>query len=201
MINHLMHCMIEMDSQGFEDFIDDYVIAHGIDRTITYLLFPFLDKIGILWMTDHIRVAQEHLVSNIIREKLIKGIQDVSNLQVGTKTVVMYLPEGELHELGLLYVHYLLKIRGTKVIYLGANLPFDELEFVVKFKKPGYIYAHLTSLPGKFNFERYLEMIGSRLKPVSAVFSGYVAQNYYKKVPGNVLLKKTLQEVIIELTG
>src|SRR5688572_7353523 len=44
MINHLMHCMIEMDGEGFEDFIDDYIISHGIDKTISYLLFPFLDK-------------------------------------------------------------------------------------------------------------------------------------------------------------
>lgn len=200
-INHLMHCMVELDGEGFEEFLDEHIIKHGIDKTISQLIFPFLDKIGILWMTDHIRVAQEHLVSNIIRQKLIKGIQDVSNLQIGTKTAVMFLPEGELHELGLLYVYYLLKIRGTHIIYLGANLPMDELEFVVKMKSPTYVYAHLTSLPGRFNFERYISVISSRLKSTSIVFSGRVAQNYGRKTPSNVLLKNSLQEVISELSG
>ncbi len=201
MINHLMHCMISLDGEGFEDFLDDYIINHGIDKTINYLIFPFLDKIGILWMTDHIRIAQEHLVSNIIRHKLIKGIHDVSNLQIGTKTVIMFLPEGELHELGLLYVHYLLKIRGTRIIYLGANLPLDELEFAVKMKSPGYVYAHLTSLPGKFNFEKYVGNIASRIKSAKIVFSGNVARNYLQKIPPNVLIKNTLSSVIDELSG
>lgn len=201
MINHLMQWMIELDGDGFEEFIDDYIFNNGIDKTISYLIFPFLNKIGILWMTDHIRAAQEHLVSNIIRQKLIKGIQDVSNLQVGTKSVVLFLPQGELHELGLLYVYYLLKIRGTKITYMGTDLPLDELEFVVKMKSPDYVYAHLTSLNGKFNFEKYLSHIASRLKTTSIVFSGNVARNYLQKVPQNVSLKQSLQEVIAELSG
>lgn len=152
-------------------------------------------------MTDRIRVAQEHLVSNIIRQKLIMGIQNVSNLQISKKTVVMFLPEGELHELGLLYVYYLLKIRGTKITYLGANLPMDELEFVVKTKSPAYVYAHLTSVPGRFNFEKYIGTMSSRLKSTTIVFSGNVVRNHLQNTPGNVLLKNTLSSVIEELSG
>jgi DNA-binding transcriptional MerR regulator len=200
-INSLLHSMVELDGEVFEEILDDHIQHYGVNKAISYLIFPFLSRVGILWMTDHVRVAQEHLVTNIIRQKLIKGIHDVSNLQMGTKTVVMYLPEGELHEIGLLYVCYLLKIRGTKIIYLGSNLPLDELEFVVKMKKPDYIYAHLTSVPGKFNFEKYISTLSSRLKSTSIVFSGRVAQNYFKKVPANVLLKNSLQEVVDELTG
>jgi MerR family transcriptional regulator, light-induced transcriptional regulator len=195
-----MHCMIELNGEDFEEILDDYINANGIDKTITYLVFPFLEKTGILWLTDHIRIAQEHLVSNIIRQKLIMGIQNVSNLQIGTKTVVMYLPAGEHHELGLLYMRYLLKIRGTKIIYLGCDTPFDELEFVVKFRHPDFVYTHLTSVSGRFNLDKYLEQVKSRLGVFTFVFSGRIVQSYHNKTPGNVHFKNSMKDVINELS-
>ncbi len=84
----------------------------------------------------------------------------------------MFLPQGEFHELGLLYVQYLLKIRDIRILYLGADVPMEELEFVVKLKKPGYIFTHLTSVNGKFNFEKFLEIIGTRLGNTTLVASG-----------------------------
>jgi MerR family transcriptional regulator, light-induced transcriptional regulator len=199
-INNLMHNMIELDSEKFEDVLDNYVRQYGIDKTISQLIFPFLEKIGLLWLTDHVRVAQEHMVSNMVRQKLIMGIEHVSNLQINNKYVVMFLPQGEFHELGLLYVQYLLKIRGTKILYLGADVPMEELEFVVKFKKPDYIFTHLTSVGGRFNFEKFLDTVGDRLKQTTLIMSGRVAQAYYKKPPANVRLKGSLGDVITELS-
>lgn len=198
-INNLMHHMVELDSEKFENILDDYIRQYGIDKTITQLIFPFLEKIGLLWLTDHVRVAQEHMVSSIIRQKLITGTENIANLQAGTKYVVMFLPQGEFHELGLLYVQYLLKIRGTGILYLGADVPMEELEFVVKLKKPGYIYTHLTSVNGKFNFEKFLGTIGARMKQTTLVVSGKIAQVYYNKPPHNVRLKNSLEDVIAEL--
>lgn len=195
-INSLMHCMIELNSQSFEEILDEYILANGIDKTISFLVFPFLQKIGILWQTDHIRIAQEHLVSNIIRQKLIMGIENASNLQIGKKTVVMYLPQNEHHEIGLLYVLYLLKIRGTKIIYLGADVPLDELEFVVKIKKPDFVYSHLTSVSGRFSFEKYLAVIGDRLASFSFIFSGRIVQTYPNNPPKNIVFLNSLKEVV-----
>lgn len=200
-INSLMHCMIELDSQNFEEILDEYILANGIDKTISFLVFPFLQKIGILWQTDHIRIAQEHLVSNIIRQKLIMGIENASNLQIGKKTVVMYLPQNEHHEIGLLYVLYLLKIRGTKIIYLGADVPLDELEFVVKMKKPDFVYSHLTSVSGRFSFEKYLTVIGDRLASFAFIFSGRIVQTYPNNPPKNIVFLNSLKEVVNTLAG
>ncbi len=79
-----MHNMIELDSEKFEEVLDNYIHQYGIDKTISQLIF-LLEKIGLLWLTDHVRVAQEHMVSGIVRQKLIMGIENVSNLQVGNK--------------------------------------------------------------------------------------------------------------------
>ena len=78
-------------------------------------------------------------------------------------------------------------------------MPLEELEFVVKLKKPDYIYTHLTSVNSRFNFEKFLETIGERMKQTTLIASGRVAQGYYKKPPGNVRLKNSLPDVITEL--
>jgi DNA-binding transcriptional MerR regulator len=68
MINSLIQCMVDLDMEKFEALLNDAIRNKGIDKAITQLVFPFLEKIGILWLTNHINPAQEHLVSNIIRQ-------------------------------------------------------------------------------------------------------------------------------------
>ena len=88
------------------------IFNKGIEATIHQIIFPFLERIGILWLTNHINPAQEHLVTNIIRQKLIIGIDGIKNNIQTNKTVLLFLPEGEHHELGLLFMYYLLKKKG-----------------------------------------------------------------------------------------
>jgi MerR family transcriptional regulator, light-induced transcriptional regulator len=195
-INEMIQYMIDLDIDAFETVLDNYIVARGVDKTITQIIFPYLERIGILWLTNHINPAQEHLVTNIIRQKLIVGIEGVfSHIQVN-KTVLLFLPEGEHHELGLLYMYYLLKSRGVKTLYLGANVPVKDIEFVSNLKKPDYLYSHLTSVASNFNFEKFLNQVQIRLADFPFVISGQLTHQYKKKVPPKVSFKHSLQEVI-----
>ncbi|MCU0334005.1 MAG: MerR family transcriptional regulator [Chitinophagaceae bacterium] len=195
-INELIHHMVDLDLDGFEDTLDNYIMARGIEKTITQIIFPFLEKIGILWITNHVNPAQEHLVTNIIRQKLIVGIESTGSHLMSDKVVILFLPEGEHHELGLLFTFYLLKSRGVKVWYLGANVPLKDLEYVTAIKKPHYVYTHLTSVAHNFNFERFLTQLSLKIPAIPAIVSGQMTQNYKKKVPGNIQFKTSLTEVM-----
>jgi hypothetical protein len=72
--------MIDLDTTSFERSIDKQIATGGIEKTIIRIIFPFFERIGILWQTGHINPAQEHLISNIIRQKLIVGIDQQSPL-------------------------------------------------------------------------------------------------------------------------
>jgi DNA-binding transcriptional MerR regulator len=194
-INDLIQRMVDMDTESFEASITDYIRNKGIEKAINQIIFPFLERIGVLWMTGHINPAQEHLVSNIIRQKIIVGIDSVGSHLVVDKTVLCFLPEGEFHELGLLYIHYLLKSRGVKVLYVGSNIPMDDVQYVIREKKPDYLYTHLTSVSNGFNFDRFMAQALRRFEGVPFVVSGLFAQQYEKILPGQVMLKKSLQEV------
>jgi len=195
-VNELIACMIDLDIDPFEELLDKFIRIRGIDKAIHQIIFPFLHRIGILWMTNHIHPAQEHLVTNIIRQKLIVGIEGaVTYTQVNT-TVLLFLPEGEHHELGLLYVYYLLKVQGAKVIYLGADMPIKDIEFVCKYRKPDYLYTHLTCITGSFCFEKFLSQASQHTHGIPLVVSGRLAQAQIRKIPPGVRLKKSLSEVM-----
>lgn len=195
-INELIQLMVDIDLDAFETLIDNFILGRGIEKTITFIIFPFLERIGILWVTNHINPAQEHLVSNIIRQKLICGIESTRNHHHTTKSALLFLPEGEHHELGLLFMHYMFKSRGIKVLYIGSNAPLYDVEFVAKLKNPAFLYMHLTAVAENFNFEKFMQKLSLRLPGQKVIVSGHVAQQYKKKIPPNIYLKKSLPEVL-----
>ena len=146
-VNELIQHMVELDSARFEKLIDKQIAVNGIEKVITKILFPFFERIGVLWQTGHINPAQEHLITNITRQKIIVGIDQVRPVVVHKKSFLLFLPEREHHELGLLFVYYLLKKHGIDVFYLGANAPIKDAKFVAEIKKPSFIYLHLTTAP------------------------------------------------------
>ena len=195
-INELVQCMVDVDLEKFELVLDEYIHARGIEKTITFIIFPFMEKIGILWITNHINPAQEHLVTNIIRQKLIMGIETTGSHLLLKKTILLFLPEGEHHELGLLFMYYLLKSRGAKILYVGANVPVKDVDYLVKMKKPDFIYTHLTSVAHNFNMEKFLTSLSLRIPQLPVIVSGQLTQTYRKKVPANVYFKRSLPEVM-----
>jgi MerR family transcriptional regulator, light-induced transcriptional regulator len=195
-VNELIQAMVDLDIDSFEETLDRYIKSKGVERAITQIIFPFLEKIGVLWITNRINPAQEHLVTNVVRQKLIVGIQEVRSSLRSDKTVLLFLPEGEYHEIGLLFVHYILKSRGVKVIYLGANVPVDDVEFVAKLKQPDYLFSHLTSVTHKFNFDKFLIDITRKSANVPLIISGQLAQTYQKRIPASIKFKKSFNEVM-----
>ncbi len=195
-VNELVQYMVDLDTLAFENTISNYIKTQGIERTITQIIFRYMEKIGILWLTNHINPAQEHLVTNIIRQKLMVGIDSIDSPISINKTILLFLPETEYHELGLLFVYYLLKKRGIKVIYLGCNVPLTDVGYVVNVKKPDYLYCHITRPGQSFNFEKFLANISKKLSSIPCIISGQIIQNFEKKIHKPVIFKKNILEVM-----
>ncbi len=196
LLNDLINYTINLQLDEFEQIIDSYITNKGIEKTVTQIIFPYLERIGILWVTNHINPAQEHLVTNVVRQKLIIGIETATPHVDLNLSLLLFLPEGEHHELGLLYMYYMLKIRGIKVIYLGSNVPLADIKFLSELKKPAFLYTHLTSVANNFNFERFLNNVALKLPNTPMVISGQLVQTYKKKLPDNVRFMNSLNEVM-----
>jgi MerR family transcriptional regulator, light-induced transcriptional regulator len=195
-INMLIKSMIDLNIENFEEILDDFIATKGIEKTISQIIFPFMEKIGILWLTNHINPGQEHLVTHIIRQKLIVGIDKARSTVKIDKSVLLFLPESEYHELSLLFMNYMLKSRGVNTIYLGCSIPLKDVEYLVKLKKPDYIYTHLTTAGPRFNFDRFIETLGTNFQDTPVIISGQLTNTYEKKILPPIKFKKSYAEVM-----
>ncbi len=195
-VNELIQLMVDLDIAGFEKLIDKQIAAGGIEKAIIRIIFPFFERIGILWQTGHINPAQEHLITNIIRQKLIVGIDDAKPIIKVKRSFLLFLPEKEHHELGLLLVYYLLKRKGAEVFYIGANVPLKDAQFVAEIKKPDFIYIHLTSSSPGFNFQKFLAQASEKIPGSKIIISGFITKDYKKTLPKNVEFKHSLIELV-----
>ena len=180
LVNELIGYMIDIKSIEFELALNSYITENGIEKTISTLILGFLEKVGILWQTNKIIPVQEHIVSNIIRQKLVRAIDDLAFAQRKSPLFVLLLPENEHHEMGLLFVYYLLRKKNFPVIYLGANVPLKDVSYLFKLAAPQYLYLHLTSLPMQLNLQKYLQNLSLQAPEAQILVSGSSVQ---KKSP------------------
>ena len=200
-VNTLIQNMVDLDLESFEKVLDEFITVRGIEKTISQIIFPYLEKIGILWVTNHINPAQEHLVTNIIRQKLIVGIQNINSPVKIDKSVLLFLPEGEFHELSLLFMNYLLKSKGVSTIYLGCSISVNDIEYIVKLKNPDYLYTHLTSSGSKFNLEKFISSISKKFTDIPVIISGQLMHGYNKKIPSTIHAKRSFSAVMEFVSG
>lgn len=195
-VNVLIKEMVTLNMLAFERQLDVYIAQKGIEKTITEIIFPFLERVGVLWMTNHINPAQEHLATNILRQKLIIGIEKLPPILETNRNVALFVPEGEYHEIGLLFLYFLLKQQGVYVYYLGVNVPMKDLAFLNDNKKPNYIFCHLTSPSKAFKLERFMSQIDHLSATTSIILSGQFIKDFNVAISSKVTIKKSLSEVI-----
>lgn len=185
-IHSLVVAMIDLDEERFEKIMSTNILQSGFETTMLSIIFPFLSKIGVLWQTGSITPAQEHFISNLIRQKLIVAIDGcfVSSREVKEK-YLLFLPEGELHELSLLFCYYLIKSRKNKVVYLGQNVPLPDLISTYHLYKPEYVVCVITSSPTQDKVQKYIDSLGKHLKDSTLLLSGYQVVGQDLRLPEN----------------
>jgi MerR family transcriptional regulator, light-induced transcriptional regulator len=195
LVNLLIGCMIDLKNVEFERLINKYIAEKGLVESIP-LIFQFLEKIGLLWQNNKVNPAQEHIASNIIRQKIISAIDQLPLPDQSHPLVLLFLPEYEHHELSLLLVYYLLKEKGISTIYLGANVPLKDLQYIIKAKKPDFLYSHLVIFPRQLNFEKFVTQLSSQLVETRILLSGPAITRPAKKLPESFLILQSFPEVI-----
>jgi methanogenic corrinoid protein MtbC1 len=196
-IQALTVSMIDLDEDRFEKIISTNILQQGFEQTMINIIYPFLTKIGMLWQTGAINPAQEHFISNLIRQKVIVAIDgQLPTRKENSKKYMLYLPEGELHELSLLFANYILRARQNRVVYLGQSLPFQDLHAAFQVHKPDYIFTILTSVPSQNDVQPYIDKLACKFADTKILITGYQAVSQDIIVPDNVTIIKTIPQLI-----
>jgi len=184
----LVMAMIEVDERHFNHVFDKSVENLGFENTIEQLLFPFLERIGVLWLAGTINPAQEHFITSLIRQKLIAAIDYQGVKTEGTHPrILFYLPEGEFHEIGLLYYNYLARKAEFEVVYLGSSVPFRDIIRIDEIRPAQIIFTSFVTSPG-------IGVLSEKLKKLKKVFpekavlvSGWQVKQEQPRLPENFI--------------
>jgi len=174
-IEALIVAMMELDEDHFKRIISGSILSSGMEATFLEIIFPFMRRVGILWQTGSVNPAQEHFMTNLIRQKIIAGIAGLPPVYGRGKRSILFLPEGELHELGLLFYSYLLRKWENEVLYLGAMTP---LESVAASEADWPAEVIITSVTSTINqdtgIEDYIRKLATSFKGKTVVVAGPV---------------------------
>jgi MerR family transcriptional regulator, light-induced transcriptional regulator len=145
-IENLMFALLDWDEAKFEETVRKAIAHFGLENTMEKVVFPFLRQLGNMWQVGIVSPAQEHFISNLIRQKIIVEIDKLGlGNYTSEKLALLFLPSNELHEMGLLYAHYLCRKKGLRCLYLGQSMPFEDLLGVYTNAQPDILISILTS--------------------------------------------------------
>lgn len=159
-LDELKVAMLSYDQYKFEQTYNKIISEISFREMFLEVFIPMLEYIGIHWQSDSITPAHEHFISNLIMQKLLINIERVQQSQAQKdKVFALFLPENEIHELGLLYLNYELSLEGYQTIYLGSSVPMDNLLTVVDTFEEVNFVSYFTVSPVKDDVQKYLDTI------------------------------------------
>jgi len=194
--------MIEMDEYKFDRIVTTNIQQLGFERTMLEVIYPFLDKLSLLWLTGSINPVQESFMSYLIRQKLIVAIDNEPFKQgKHVKKFMIYLPEGEREsqELTMLFMYYLLKSRQNQVVYLGQNISPTDLKDAYNIVKPDYIFTMIGETFTKRTLQHYVDELSTTFSDCGILLSGYQVVSLDVETKYNVSIFKSLQDTLIFL--
>ncbi|MBX7182216.1 MAG: MerR family transcriptional regulator [Bacteroidia bacterium] len=198
LIDSFILSMIDLDEPFFDKTFNSCIIKMGFESTIQDIIFPFLSRIGTMWQSGSINPAQEHFVSNIIRQKMIVAIDGIksSSIQKQMQTFVLFLRENELHEMVILFYNYALRSRGYRTIYLGQSVPVIDLERVVHIIRPDFILTVATNPFSPKEWKEFKSNIDLLSTKTSIYLTGKPLQEFEIQTNKNIHFFKSLPELI-----
>lgn len=158
-INSFKLSMLNFDQTLFYNTYESLLEEKAFDEIFYDIFIPLLTEIGLLWQTDTITPAHEHFLTSLIRQKILINTEKVQSKQVNksTKTFILYLPENEIHELGLMFINHQLVSKGYQSIFLGFSVPLESLTDLQTYYDEIIYVSYLTVFPEKDHIEGYIK--------------------------------------------
>jgi DNA-binding transcriptional MerR regulator len=171
-VHQLIEASLSLDKEKFDHTADELLAKMGMEKCILHVFYPFLHRIGLLWMTNHVIPAQEHFSSHIIRKKILAAIDAVTVKSDDRYNVVIFSPTGELHEIPLLVINYLLRKRGVKTTYFGTNVATATLCYYAKHHPISHFYAHLITPIDSLGVNDSITVLCKTFPAIPVIISG-----------------------------
>lgn len=190
-VQMLANATLRLDEKEFNELLWGCINETGMERAMDEVIFPMFRKIGFMWQIGTICPAHEHFATHLVSCAIISATNKLKNVKAYEgKKYLLFLPPGELHEIGLLYAKYVLKAKGQQVLYLGINVPFENLSEVLPYYEPDYALSVLTKVYKENEINQVIIKMLDNLGDVPLILAGtQVADHKINPGPRLTLLR------------
>lgn len=163
--------MLNYDEALFNEIVREHSDEHGLEKTVLEVFLPFLSQIGVLWLTNSICPAQEHFISHLMRQVLNSAVDCLQeDLKSDVPIAVLYLPEREIHDISLLFIHFLCRKYQIRSVFLGASVPFSDLMGVAEQFPNARFVSYCTTYPASSEAQSYVNLVTSEFEGLDNKF-------------------------------
>ncbi len=185
-IEQFIVSVLNLDEQLFHNTFRELTQKTSLSEVFSERIIPFLRRIGVMWLVGTINPAQEHFISNLIRQKIIAAIDALPIPEAGQKKILLYLPEHEWHEISLLVYHYHLRAKGLNSIYLGQSLPYEALLKTVQLLNPTLIVSSWLTAIEPQEMCNYFFRLTEDFPHITIAASGYQVDQLKNQLPKTI---------------
>ncbi|TCC97428.1 MerR family transcriptional regulator [Pedobacter psychroterrae] len=193
-ISKLLNYGLSYNETDFDQLISKCILDYGMTSTYKNVIYPLLLRLGLMWRREHICPAQEHFLSNIIRQKMFVAINDLPLKSGHGPCWLLFLPEDEDHDIGLLFANYVLRLMGHKVLFLGAKVPFESVKDAVSNNKVAHLLLFFVHSRPVSDANEYLNRLSNDFKDLSIHIAGNTRLIEELQIGSNVSWFKSIEE-------
>ncbi|HEY9116414.1 MAG TPA: MerR family transcriptional regulator [Roseivirga sp.] len=195
-INEMVLAMLELDENRFEKIMSSSLLQRSFEEVLVKVIYPFLKRIGVMWRVGEVSTAQEHFIYQLIRQKIIVAIDALIARKKSSDKYLLFLPKSEFSDLLILLFTYILKSRGKQCIYLGADIPFRDLQQVAKISNPNVLFTFVKAPASKIDTQAYIYELSEKFSDKQILISGNPYFMDDLEYPSNVLLILEVDDLI-----
>lgn len=194
-VSQMISAGMSYDGNYFEELFEKSLSKFGILQTYKTIIYPILVRIGLMWSSNILASAKEHFISNIIRQKILGSIDALPSVSSSPDKWLLFLPENEYHEIGLLVANYLIRDSGRKVIYLGNSVSQESVFTAINETKPSHLLVFMVHYDLPESVQEYLDALNDRFCGEKIYVSGNNKMLNQIKFPAKINWLQTIEDL------
>ena len=196
--------MINFDQRLFTKTFNDLLEQFSFSEIFKNVFVPLMNELGVLWQTNSISPSHEHFITSLVKQKIHAMCEDLqqNSTRRTDRRFVLFLPDNEIHELGLLYLQYEVLNNGFQCVFLGQSVPIESLSNLIDIGEPITFISYFTIEPAQDKIESYLNTFNSEI--IENIDSelwilGYQVQFISDEMPDKMRIFNSIDDVIYAL--
>ncbi len=200
-VNALLAAMLSFDEPRLGQLLNEATHRLGFENMMLWVAYPLLQRIGLMWMAGTVDLAQEHLLAQLLRQKILAATDALPPVPASARRWLLFLPADELHELALLFMNYLLRVRGQHTLYLGQNMPTASLSAASAAYRPDAVATVLTTQPERSRVASYSRELRALFPESQLVLYGPLVRQEGLELPPNCVTPKLMTDFLALLAA